>query len=350
MGHTGSILMNMVAALEMALNDGRHPGMNWRPGPSTGSVEQNDFASFDDFFNAYAVQQRFLIDKAVELNSMLADAHTRLRPSPFLSSLISGSIESGSDVTRGGAKYNTSGTSNIGLADVTDSLMVIKKLVYDEKKLTFPELKKAVDSDFNGYPEILSIVQNRVPLFGSGNPEALSMANRVIDTVYGCYSRHRNYRGGRYTAGFWSMSQHVAYGSLSGALPSGRRAGKSFTPGLTPQPSASKNFLDNIQDVARLNHIHMDNNIAFNVKLLPVSNDSREKTVDTMHAYVKSYFRLGGMQMQFNVITSDVLKDAMAHPEEYRNLLVRISGYNAYFVTLNREMQIELIERAEYGL
>ncbi len=146
------------------------------------------------------------------------------------------------------------------------------------------------------------------------------------------------------------MAQHVAYGSLSGALPSGRLAYKPFTPGATPHPSASNSFLDNMRDVARLNPHNMDNNIAFNVKLVPSAKDPREKTVETMYSYVKSYFEQGGMQIQFNMVNSEVLKDAMANPEKYKNLLVRISGYNAYFVHLNKEMQLELIERTEYGV
>jgi pyruvate-formate lyase len=137
---------------------------------------------------------------------------------------------------------------------------------------------------------------------------------------------------------------------LSGALPSGRLAGKAFTPGLTPEANASKNLLDNIRDVARLKPENMNNNIAFNVKVVPAHGDTHEEIVDHIYSYAKTYFDLGGMQMQFNVVTSDMLKDAMANPENYKNLLVRISGYNAYFVTLNREMQMELIERAEYGI
>jgi pyruvate-formate lyase len=146
------------------------------------------------------------------------------------------------------------------------------------------------------------------------------------------------------------MSNHVAYGTLSGALPSGGSRGKPFTPGLTPQPAASSSLLDNLRDVAALDPRNMNNNIAFNVKVVPGAGEPREQTVDTMFSYVKTYFQLGGMQMQMNVVTSAMLRDAMAHPENYRNLLVRISGYNAYFVTLNRDMQLELIERAEYGL
>lgn len=350
MSHTGSILMNMVAALEMALNNGRHPVMNWDLGPRTGSIENDDFKTFDDFFQAYVTQQIFLIDHAVQFDNMLGETHAHYRPTPLLSTLIQDSISKGLDVTRTGARYNTSGSSNIGLADITDSLMAIKQLVFEQKKISFKELKKALDANFVGYPEIHALVKNKVRLFGSGDQEALEMVNRIIKVVHDTYAARLNYRGGKYTTGFWSMSQHVAYGNLSGALPSGRLALKAFTPGLTPQPTASKNYLDNIRDVARLNPENMDNNIAFNVKLVPSSKDSREKTVNTMYSYVKTYFEQGGMQMQFNVVSSDTLKDAMANPENYQNLLVRISGYNAYFVTLNKEMQIELIERAEYGL
>ncbi|MFZ5572687.1 MAG: pyruvate formate lyase family protein [Thermodesulfobacteriota bacterium] len=348
MGHTGSILMNLVAGMEMALNNGRHPGMDWDIGPRTGAVE--DFRDFDAFFDAYGAQQKFLIDQAVTLNNMLAEIHAEIRPTPLLSAVMQGPLATGYDVTRGGALYNTSGSSNIGLADVTDSLMAIKKLVFDEKRITFRELKTAVDNNFADDPRIQALVRHKVPLFGSGDPEALAMANRVTRLIHDCYTGHTNYRGGRYTTGFWSMSQHVAYGNLSGALPSGRKAGQAFTPGLTPHPTAGKSFLDHIRDIARLDPRHMDNNIAFNVKIVPAAGETREALVDAMHAYVKTYFAQGGMQMQFNVVSSDILKDAMAHPENYRNLLVRISGYNAYFVTLNRQMQIELIERAEYGL
>jgi formate C-acetyltransferase len=350
MGHTGSILMNLVAGMEMALNDGYHPLIRAQVGPHTGRVEDDAFATFEDFFAAYAAQQRRLIDMATGLNNRMAAVHAEHRPTPLLSALMGGTLESGRDVTRGGAEYNSSGTSNIGLADVTDSLLVVKRLVFDEQRVRFSELKRALAVDFEGYPAIRALAQRRVPLFGSGDPDAVAMANRVAGLIHGIYAGLRNYRGGPYTCGFWSMSQHVAYGNLSGALPSGRLAGKSFTPGLTPQPHASKSFLDNIRDVASLAPEHIDNNLAFNVKLVPDPGDTREETVSTMSAYVKSYFEAGGMQMQFNVVTPDMLRDAMAHPENYRGLLVRISGYNAYFVTLNRQIQLELIERAEFGL
>ena len=349
-GHTNFQMMNMVAALEMALNNGVHPLLNWKLGPDTGVVEDGDFKTFDDFFNAFTKQFSFLIDRSIEYNEMLGKAHQYIRPTPLLSSLIADCITRGRDVTYAGARYNSSGAACIGLADVTDSLMVIKKMVFDEKKVSFKDLKKAVDTNFENDPALHAMVTRKVPFFGSGSEEAVEMADRVTAFAHDYYGKHTNYRGGPYTVGFWSMSNHVAYGTLSGALPSGRLRGKPFTPGLTPEPNASPNLLDNIRDVAALNPKNINNNIAFNVKVVPDGNDSRERIVDNMFSYVKTYFELGGMQMQMNVVTSETLRDAMAHPENYRNLLVRISGYNAYFVTLNSDMQKELIERAEYGI
>ena len=350
MGHTNCMMMNMVAALEMAMNDGRHPLMEWDVGPKTGSIQAGDFPTFEDFFGAFETQFKFLIDNSVEYNNMLGEAHSVIRPTPLLSSLQDDCMKKGKDSTKGGAKYNSSGAACIGLADITDSLMVIKTLVYEQKKVTFSALKKAVDSNFENDPALHEMAMRKVPLFGSGSSEAVAMANRVAAFAHDTYGAHRNFRGGPYTAGFWSMSNHVAFGTLTGALPSGRLAGKAFTPGLTPEPNASPNLLDNIRDVASLDARNMNNNIAFNVKVVPAASDSHERVVDHMFSYVKTYFDLGGMQMQMNVVTTDMLRDAMAHPESYRNLLVRISGYNAYFVTLNRDMQLELIERAEYGI
>ena len=174
MAHTNMQMMNMVAALEMALNNGRHPLTDWKLGPDTGVIEKGDFKSFEDFFNAFTDQFQFLIDRSIEYNDLLAEAHQYLRPTPLLSSLIHGCITKGKDVTKGGATYNSSGTAIVGLADVTDSLMAIKKLVFDEKKITFAALKNAVDTNFENDPALLALVRKKVPLFGSGNAEAVA--------------------------------------------------------------------------------------------------------------------------------------------------------------------------------
>lgn len=348
MGHTNCMMFNMVAALEMALYNGYHPLMRWKLGPDTGEV--NDFKNFEEFFQAFTEQLSYIGGLACEYNNMLGEAHSVIRPTPLISAMMDGSIDKGRDVTLGGALYNTSGNACIGLADVTDSLMVIKKLVYEEKKTTLAELQEAVKTNFENHSALRAMALNKVPLFGSGNPEAVEMANRVTSFIHDFFGQQRNFRGGPYTVGFWSMSNHVAFGTLTGALPSGRLAGLPFTPGLTPEAHASKSLLDNIRDVCSLDIKNMNNNIAFNVKVVPGAQDTPPQIVDNIYSYAKAYCDLGGMQMQFNVLSTDTLRDAMVHPEEYRQLLVRISGYNAYFVTLDRELQLELIRRAEYGL
>lgn len=347
-GHTNCMMFNMVAALEMALYNGYHPLMRWKLGPSTGEIDQ--FKTFEDFFHAFTEQLAYIGGLSCEYNHMLGEAHSVLRPTPLISAMVEGCITKGRDVTVGGALYNSSGNACIGLADVTDSLMVIKKLVFEEKKFTMAELQEAVKTNFQNHSDLRAMASNKVPLFGSGNPEAVAMADRVTGFVHDYFSKQRNFRGGPYTAGFWSMSNHVAFGTLTGALPSGRLAGLPFTPGLTPEAHASKSLLDNIRDVSSLDISHMPNNIAFNVKVVPGAKDTPQQVVDNLFAYVKAYCDLGGMQMQFNVVSTDTLRAAMVHPEEYRQLLVRISGYNAYFVTLDRDLQMELIRRAEYGL
>lgn len=348
MGHTNCMMFNMVAALEMTLYNGYHPLMRWDLGPKTGQPES--LKTFDDFFRAFSEQLRYIGDLSVKYNNILGEAHSVLRPTPMISAVMEGSISKGRDVTIGGAKYNSSGIACIGLADISDSLMGIKKLVYDEKQYSLKEVCEAISNNFVGYEKMHSRMLTEVPRFGSGNEEAVEIANRVTSFIHDFFANQRNFRGGPYTVGFWSMANHVAFGTLTGALPSGRLAYKPFTPGLTPAADASKSLLDNIRDVAKLDPKNMTNNIAFNVKVVPSASDSHGETVNHLYSYAKSYCNLGGMQVQFNVVSTDTMKAAMANPDEYKDLVVRISGYNAYFVTLNRDMQLELIERAEYGL
>ena len=348
LGHTNCMMFNMVAALEMALYNGYHPLMRWDLGPKTGNVR--DFKTFDEFLEAFFKQLAFEANLACEYNNLLGEAHAVLRPTPFMSALIDGCVQKGIDCTKGGAKYNSSGTACIGLADIVDSLMAIKYLVFDKQRFTFEEVVQATKDNFEGHDVMRSIILTETPRFGSNNDEAVEMANRVTKFMKECFWEHTNFRGGHYTTGFWSMSNHVAFGSLTGALPSGRLAYEPFTPGLTPEANASKSLLDNIKDVSRLDPTSMNNNIAFNVKVNPSPKDTHEQTVDHVTAYAEAYANLGGMQMQFNVVSSDTMRAAMANPDEYRDLMVRISGYNAYFVELNRELQLELVKRADYAM
>jgi len=348
MGHTNCMMFNMVAALEMALYDGYHPLMRWQLGPRTG--HPSTFKTFDEFFEAFCAQLKCLADYSCDYNNKLGEAHSILRPTPMMSTLMDNCIEKGLDVTKGGALYNTSGIAAIGLADITDSLLVIKKLVFEDKTYTLEEICNATRANFEGHEVLRSKMLTSVKLFGSDSQEAVDIADRIAKYLHDILLAKKNFRGGPYTVGFWSMSNHVAFGTLTGALPSGRLSGKPFTPGLTPEAHASHSLLDNIKDVAKLNYDNINNNIAFNVKVVPSAKDSHEQTVNNLYSYAKAYCDLGGMQMQFNVVSSETMRAAMKNPDEYRDLLVRISGYNAYFVTLNYDLQMELVERAEYGL
>ena len=347
-GHTNCMMMNMVAPLEMALRDGVHPVLRERIGPRTGAAECLN--TFEAFLGAYEEQLAWLIARSTEGNNLLGRAHQVLKPSPLLSALFDGPMERGIDVTEGGARYNTSGAALIGLADVVDSLCAIQTLVFEEQRLTLPEFVAALEADFEGHEQLHARILRRTPHFGQDHPLPAALVERLQAFAFHAYQGQPHYRGGRYVPGYWSMSNHVAFGLLSGALPSGRRRGKPFTPGLTPSHTSGASLTDQIHTVAALDGTHMPNNIAFNVKVVPGGDDTPETVVDRMCAYVGSFFDLGGMQLQFNVTSSETLRAAMANPEDYGDLLVRISGYNAYFVELNRDIQREVIERAEHTL
>ena len=285
----------------------------------------------------------------MQYNNNLGKIHQILKPTPLLSSLIEGPMEKGMDVVEGAAKYNTSGVALVGLTDVIDSLKVIKNLVYDKKSIDFSSFNEIIKKDFETQEgqEIYQLIE-KIPRFGSEDEDSILIGKDLVTFLYDDFGSYTNYRGGKYLVGFWSMSNHVAFGSLSGALPSGRRAKKAYTPGLTPAPGRKDLLIQNIHSVAALDALKMPNNLAFNIKLVPNSNDTHEETLNYYNGYAKSYFDLGGMQLQFNTVTSDLLRDAMDHPENYGWLIVRISGYNAYFVDLNKDMQRELVERTEF--
>jgi len=347
-GHTNCMMLNLVAPLEMALHDGRHPVLGCQVGPNSGPAES--FGDYASFWEAYKTQLGWVIDRSVEANNMLGRAHQVLKPSPLFSALFDGPMQSGKDVTQGGAIYNTSGTAMIGLTDVVDSLAAIRLLVYERRQLTLAALVRALQADFVGHETLAAQLERGAPKFGQGDPLTQGIADEVQAFVLARYGAQEHYRGGRYLPGYWSMSNHVAFGLLSGALPSGRPRGKPFTPGLTPSAKAGATLTSQMQAVAQLDAALMPNNIAFNIKVVPGPQDSQRQLVDRMTAYAAAYFDLGGMQMQFNVTSTATLREAMQNPERHRDLLVRISGYNAYFVDLNRDIQLELIERMEHSL
>ena len=345
---TGDVDSNLMAPFSMALNNGYHPIAKWDFGPKTGDVK--DFKTFEDFYSAFEKQFEFIYGQAFIGSIQLLNIQQQLMPSPFHSTLLEGCIENGRGMTRGGAKYNSSGGSLIALSDVVDSLMVIKKLVFEEKKFTFKELKDAIDNNFEGYSKIHTLVSNSSPKFGSGDQEAQEMADRVTHMIADFLHKQDNGRGGHYTTGYRTNNNHTVYGRVSGASPSGRLAGKPFTPGLTPSPLASKNLLDNLIDVAKLDPLTMDNSLAFNVRLSFPKDNTYEQNINYTADFVKTYCEQGGMQIQFIMVDSDTLMDAMAHPEYYRDVIVRVSGYTGYYTQMQRDLQLEILGRSQFQI
>ncbi|MFX1444797.1 MAG: pyruvate formate lyase family protein [Promethearchaeota archaeon] len=347
-GHTNCMLLNLIAPLEMTLYNGVSPLSGNKIGPETGDV-RTVFPTFEDFYNAYKIQLKYLVDKSIEINNYLGKAHEYIHPTPLLSSFYDGPLEKGKDLIQGGAIYNTSGVALVALTDVVDNLLVVKDLIYKNNEIDFTKLLNAIDDDFsNGHENLLKRIE-RVPKFGSGENGTIELAQDLVDYCYELYNATPNYRGGKYLVGYWSISYHCGWGMLTGALPSGRKKGKSLTPGLTPAAGTTDILLPSIQSVAALDHLKMANNASFNVKLVPHPGDSHPETLNHFTSYVQSFFDLGGMQWQFNVVSSDMMREAMKNPEDYRWLLVRVSGYNAYFTKLTKDMQLELIERHEYS-
>lgn len=346
MGMTGAILLNLASVLELALNGGVHPLTGLQVGPNTGGLATLE--SFDELYSAFKLQLDSIVTLAVDGNARFAEAHAVLHPTPLLSSLIEGTSESGRDVTAGGARYNSSGVAVIGLADVADSLTAIRQVVFDRKLVSLKELAQALAADFDGYEKVRALLQYKAPKYGTDDGNADSMAVELVSLIDSTFSQHVGPRGGRYHVGFWTITMHTGFGKLTGSLPSGRRRGEPLASGATPVNGvARKGPTASLASTAKLPARQMANCIAVNHKLPRSILNGRPEMIEKVEQLVRAYLERGGMQIQFTVQDRQTLLDAQANPEKYRDLLVRVSGYTAYFCDLNRSMQDEIIARTE---
>jgi len=345
MSMTGAIMFNLAAVLELSMNNGIHPLSGLQIGPATGHFDE--FQNYDDFYEAFKKQLNYMVDLAVAGNSCFAEAHANLHPTPLLSGLIRGTFESGRDVTRGGAKYNSSGVWIIGFADVSDSLTAIKEMVFEKRLISTDEILMALAADFEGYKKIHALLRQKAPKYGTDNSRADQVAVDLVKLISSYFEWHKNPRGGRYHVGLWSLTLHTGLGTLTGALPNGKRKGAPLASGATPVSGvALKGPTASLISTTKLPVEQLANGIANNHKLSR-SLLSRHGNLDIFRALIEGYFKGGGMQVQFIIRDKETLIDAQNHPEEYRDLLVRVSGYSAYFCDLNRQMQDEIIARTE---
>ena len=372
-GMTGAALVNMVSALEMALNDGYYPRRREQVGPHTGDPRK--FKSMDELKESFRIQIDFLIMNVVKGNNTLGKAHQELTPTPFLSSLIEGTMEKGMDVTMGSALYNSSGVTGMGLSDVADSLTAIQCLVFEGMggyKITMDEMLNAIEDDFKNNPVLHAAILNKVPKYGNNDPKADSNARFVSEVFCKSVSQYDNYRGGKYNPGFWTMTTHVGWGKLGGALPNGRKANQHYASGVTPGGGMDREGpTSSLLSAAYLNNSDITNIYAFNQRfgvisgngsnnLSPLVGEGRslppkylsggEGDIKKLSQLIRAYFNEGGLQVQFTVADAAILREAQKDPEKHRGLIVRISGYTAYFVDLNHDCQDEIIHRTEHRI
>lgn len=343
---SASIILNLIAALEMTLYNGKRPVTgDEQIGPVTGDV--SNFRTYNRFLNAFKKQVSWLINNAIELNELLGKAHQDMLPSPLLSACFDGPMQNGKDLIHGGARYNSSGSTHIGFADMIDSLNAIECAVFVEKKCSFKQLLEAMKNNFEGTRGLHAYLVNKTPKYGTDNHNASKNAEFVIDLLYSEYHTHKNYRGGFYRPAYWTMTNHAGLGRLCAALPSGRKANTVFASGITPSSQTSKNIAECLHAVSRLNVEHIPGGFALNIKYPSITSIS---DIERLAQTIKSYFRMGGLQIQFNILSYETLLDAKNNPDKYPGLLVRVSGYSAYFNDLNDAMKEEIITRTEYDI
>ncbi|MBT9138504.1 MAG: Choline trimethylamine-lyase [Syntrophomonadaceae bacterium] len=344
-GDTASILMNLPSALELALFQGKFRLTEEEQiGPETKAP--GEMTSFDEFKEALATQLAWLIDQAVTIDNNFGRAYQKIHPSPMLSALMEGCMEKSKDVVQGGALYNSSGVAMIGIAEVVDSITAIEELVFQKKACSFPEMIAAINKNWDGpHKRLHAMVKASTEKFGTDSEMAKKNADWLIKFLHDTFQSRANGRGSNYTVGYWTMTMHAGFGVLTGALPNGRMRGEPFASGITPVSGSAPGLTACLNFVAHLDHTRIANGHALNLKYTP-STTTLPKFANTIEAF----FKMGGLQVQFNIIDRKTLEDAKRHPERYPDLFVRVSGYSAYFKDLNPHMQQEIITRAEYNL
>lgn len=364
-GHSGAILLNLTSALELTLFNGRHrhTGLDRLISIETG--DPTTFRTFDDVRRAFERQVRWLVGEAVKVNNALGRAHQAFHPTPILSALFEGPMDTGKDVIEGGAVINSSGMAIIGLGDTADSLSAIEKVVFREHALSLPDMVKAIEHDFVGYEALQHrlMAPDKTPKWGNEDPIGDGSARWIVELLDRVVTPEQNYRGGHYRVGYWTMTNHAGFGRLMPALPSGRRAGENFTSGFTPVSGMTPYLPVTLNSVASIPARYLTNGVALNIKFTPDSPSSNQARLDLFTGVVDAYFTgrpgrrdsgagalPGGMEIQFNVTRREDFIEAVHHPEKYPDLLVRVSGYTAYFKDLSPQMQEEIINRTEYLL
>ncbi len=345
-GCTSGNDISLVGALEMTLLNGYLRIMGKRVGPKTGDPRR--FATFDEFMAAFKRQVVFMVDLVVKATDLKDQAYLAEFPSPYVSATLDGCVDHARDMTAGGATYNYNSVSARGLGTVADSLAAIRHVVFDRRELSMGELIGVLNRNFRRAESVRRRLLNDAPKYGCDDDRADDIAKEVAEFFCREVSRHPTIRGGVYRPSFFSYGMHVLEGLFLGATPNGRRAGEPVSNSFSPaNGSERKGPTAMLRSVAKINHALIANGCAVNMKLMPSLLEGAS-SIDKAVALVKGYFAMGGMEVQFNVVSNETLRDAQRHPDRHRGLVVRVSGYSAYFTDLGRPLQDEIISRTAF--
>jgi len=342
---------NLPLALELALNNGVSRLTGKQIGPKTGDPRK--FKSYNELWNAYKTQVEWLLRNFIVISNFIVPLYSEFMPYPLLSSLFNGCIKKGKDITSGGALYNTGSFWAVGIPNVGDSLAAVKKVVFEDKKISMDRLIEALEKNFEGYEDVEYILK-RAPKFGNDNDYVDSIVNDVLVHLCDEVAKYEVFMGRKLTVAAANVVHHIFCGKVVGALPDGRKAGEPFADGgLSPYYGRNVNGITStMRSVAKLELWRASGGNVLNIKFNP--NDLKEefKIESKMRKFaslIKTFVKIGGDLVQFSFVNAEMLRDAQRNPEKYRDLLVRVATYSAYFVDIPREIQEDLIRRTEIG-
>jgi trans-4-hydroxy-L-proline dehydratase len=336
---------NLVKMLELALHDGIDPATGDRLGPATGAPDS--FAGFEDLFEAFRAQLSHFIGIKIRGNRLIEMIYAVTMPAPFLSVLTDDCISRGVDYNAGGARYNNSFIQGVGIGSITDSLSAIKELVYEERRLTLSQFVSKLDADFQGDEPLRQRLLNKTHKYGNDDDYADQIMRLVFDAFFNEVDGKPNTKGGVYRIEMLPTTCHVYFGTVTGAMPDGRRRGAPLSEGISPVQGADRNGPTAvIKSAGKMDHIRSGGTL-LNMKFSPTLL-AGEGGLDGLAGLVRSYFKMDGHHVQFNVVDAGTLKKAKQNPQEYRGLIVRVAGYSDYFCDLSSELQDEIIARTEH--
>ena len=336
---------NLPKVLEITLHNGMDPRSGSMVGIPTG--DPSSFTSFEDLFNAFEIQMRYFIDVKVRGNNIIERLYAAYMPAPFLSLLIDDCIANGKDYHDGGARYNTSYIQGVGIGTITDSLTAIKHHVYSNQSISMAELIGDLQSDFAGCETLRQVLINRTPKYGNDDDTADQMMMRVFDTFYHAVDGRKNTKGGTYHINMLPTTVHVYFGSVTGATADGRRAYVPLSEGISPVQGADRcGPTAVLRSASKMDHVRTGGTL-LNQKLTPELLKDDTGLMNLVQL-VRTYFKLDGHHIQFNVVDAATLRAAKKYPDQHRDLIVRVAGYSDYFCDLGEALQDEIIARTEH--